>query len=228
MIKYLLKFLFPPKCIFCKKLLPTNTEIEVCTECYDKITFYSGELLYTGDYIKIAWIDKVICLCEYSGIIKDAVIRYKFFNKPGYYRTFAKLLSKKVKKMTNSLFFDIIISVPLHSDREKERGYNQSYLISRLVGKEIGIPEASGILERTRNTPKQSLLGKEQRGLNIKGAFKVNNADKVKGKKILIIDDILTTGSTLSECGRVLTEAGAKSVTAAVIASGKKHLGKVY
>lgn len=223
MLSQIINVLFPSKCIFCGTLLGISKELDICETCFKKLPFFDADAVETGGILHInGWIDGAICLFEYTGIVRESIARYKYRNKPGYYRTFAKMLSHKVQKVTNYCNFDIIISVPLHKNRERTRGYNQSYLISRFLSKELKIPEKSRLLVRTRDTGSQSLLGRQQRHANIKDAFAVYKPGKVKGKKILIVDDILTTGNTLNECSRVLKEAGAKSVTAAVIASGRK------
>jgi competence protein ComFC len=220
----ILNLLFPPKCIFCGGILRFDCNIDICEACYKKLPFFKDN---TDDfYTKVADsidFDEIICLFEYSGIIKESIIRYKFFNKVYYYRTFAKFLSDKVKRVTTLSDFDMCISVPLFRKKEFERGYNQAYLISKVLSKELHIPEGSSSLERIKNTDAQSLLAKNQRVQNIKNAFQVKNPDRIKNKNILLVDDIFTTGSTIDECSRVLKAAGAKSVVAAVIASGRKY-----
>lgn len=224
LVNNIIKYIFPFKCIFCGKVLDTKADIEICEACYKNIRFMDNELwLLDSKDADNSLCDEIICVCEYSGIIKDALIRFKFFNKPGYYRAFARLLANKIQCVTSTKRFDIIISVPLHKQKEKIRGYNQSSLISTMLSKEIGIYENSSILTRVKDTKSQSLLAKGQRHSNIAGAFKVNNPEIVTGKSIVLIDDILTTGSTVNECSRVLKEAGAKEVVAAVIASGRKY-----
>lgn len=116
----------------------------------------------------------------------------------------------------------MIISIPLHHKKELSRGYNQALLISKALSRELKIPECSGVLKRIKYTDAQSLLKKGDRSINVKGAFRVINSDMIKDKSILLVDDILTTGSTANECSKVLKEAGARIVDAAVIASGKK------
>lgn len=223
MFNYVLNLIFPPKCIFCGEILSASVKINICGSCFNKIPFMKENYLrrsnepHAGESC-----DAIVCVCEYSGIIKEAIRRYKFSNKSSYYRVFGKLLSDKVKKMTNFWKFDIIISVPLHKDRESFRGYNQSYLISKILSKGLGIEESSYLLKRMVRTDTQSLLSRNERIFNVRGAFKVADPGKVKGKTILLVDDILTTGSTINECSRVLKENGASCVVAAVIASGRK------
>jgi len=220
MLKRLRNLIFPPKCIFCNKIFDSNTDIYICKDCYSAIEFKEGGFIKSGtghDYF-----DSIVCVCEYTGIVKDAIKRYKFSNKPAYYRTFSGLLLSKIKEMTDYRLFDTIISVPLHPIRERARGYNQSFLISMELSRQLGIKEGSKLLSRTKNTHSQSLLQRKDRLINVKGAFMVNDASKIKGKTVLLVDDVLTTGTTLNECSRVLKQAGAGKIIVAVVASGRR------
>lgn len=224
LLEKLVRVVFPPRCIFCSKILSLDADIEICRGCYQKIPFIEGGFLYIDNRHKHACgCDYVVCVCRYTGIVRDSMIKYKFFDKSGYYRAFAKLLAGRIKKMTDYHKFDIILSIPLHKEKENVRGYNQSKLIASLVSRETGVPEKSEWLSRIRRTDSQSLLNKTGRYLNVKGAFEVKCRKEIKGKKILLIDDIMTTGYTLDECGKALREAGAESVVGAVIASGRKY-----
>lgn len=224
MLESMIKLIFPPRCVFCGCILNADSIHEICKHCYAKIPFLDGEVFAFREGFKLqAFYDDVVCVCEYSGIIKESLLRFKFFNKAGYYRALAGLLSNNIKKMTKKLNFDIISYIPLHKHREADRGYNQSQLIARYLSRELGIPLAAGLLARVRDTKSQSLLDRRDRHKNIRGCFTVDRPDRIKGKIILLVDDILTTGSTMDECSKVLKRAGAKSVTAAVIASGRLH-----
>jgi ComF family protein len=130
----------------------------------------------------------------------------------------------KVIKMRNTIKFDTIISVPLHRQRELNRGYNQSRLISGALSRKLGLPDNSKLLQRVRNTQSQSLLAREERSLNLVDAFAVVDTSGVKGKNILLVDDIMTTGYTLNECAKALKAAGARTVVGAVVASGRKDM----
>ena len=220
MLEKLISILYPPRCVFCRALLDAGTEVEICEKCYNKLPFMDDEVLRA--YKGFKYCDGVVCVFKYDGIVKESLIRYKYYGKPGYCRAYGILLAKKVKKMTNIGDFDIIISVPLYKSRMGSRGYNQSFLISKMLSGHTGVKEGSGLVSRVRDTGTQSLLKRRQRIVNVKDAFKITDAAKVRGKSVLLVDDILTTGSTLDECGRALKEAGALKVTAAVIASGKK------
>jgi competence protein ComFC len=216
----IIRLLYPPKCIFCGELLDIDTELEICPKCFDKIPFMPEEnyrSLKKFDYDS-NW-DDLVCACEYKGIIKEAIMRYKFFDKPSYCRAFGHLMLLKLSGVLKKYDFDMIVSVPLHRKKKALRGYNQSLLISREISRKTGIPEKSNLLCRVKNTKSQSTLTREGRYFNIRNAFLIKEKEEIKSKNILIFDDILTTGYTLNECSRVLKEAGAEKVVAAVIAS---------
>ena len=221
MINTIIKIIFPLKCIFCSNIITFKTENEICETCHEKISFFYLSHSYNQkNNFKGLYYDDLICVFKYSGIIKEAITRYKFFNKSSYYRTFSNLLATEIKKSILYQTIDFILEVPLHKNKEKVRGYNQSKLIAKYLSKLLKIPYLN-ILIRTKETKPQSKLIKEERNVNIKNAFIVKNTTKINEKNILIIDDILTTGSTLEECSRVLKECGAQKVISAVIASGR-------
>ncbi|NTV89043.1 MAG: ComF family protein [Clostridiales bacterium] len=211
-----------------------ESEIEICSACFGKIPF-AGEaaLPYNGD----TWLNKAVFACEYEGIIRDTLIRYKFRNKPGYARALAGLIIKSLAVFAEEPGFDLVVSVPLHKDRKRERGYNQAQLLAREIGRltrddgssgskaarSNRVKEASKLLERVRATEPQSSLDSAERHENIKGAFRITKPELIKGKKILLVDDIMTTGSTLNECAKALKEAGASYVAAAVVAAAMKN-----
>lgn len=224
MFKNLIRFLFPPRCIFCGYILETDVDMEICENCFCKIPFMKDGIIKSPEsFLHGGGCEYTICACNYTGILKDSIKKFKFYDKAGYYRAFAGLLSDRIKKMTNFREFDIITCVPLSKRKESIRGYNQSLLISKEVGKKLGIPVNPRLLVRERDTKSQSLLTKCERYSNVAGAFKVTNANDIKGKTVLLVDDIMTTGNTLNECGRTLLKAGAEKVIGAVIASGRRR-----
>ena len=113
---------------------------------------------------------------------------------------------------------DIIIPVPLHHLKKAERGYNQSEFIVKGLSDKLNIPYSTKALKRVRYTETQTAFNLGEREKNISNAFKVRNKKKILGKNILVVDDVITTGSTIKECGKALLESGAKSVYACSIA----------
>lgn len=113
---------------------------------------------------------------------------------------------------------DLIISVPLHKDRQRERGFNQAERIGREIARQAGIPFGRGVLVKIRSTPPQTSLEYGARVENVRGAYALGRKVSVEGKTLLLVDDVFTTGSTLGECARVLRRAGAADVRAITVA----------
>ena len=137
--------------------------------------------------------------------IRDSILAYKFDDKPYYYKTFVNILLNNKKMCEILKSYDIIIPVPIHNKRRKERGYNQTELIAREIAKKAEL-EYINILEKCKNTIPQSTLSKEERIENSKDIYRTKepSKQKIKDKKVLIFDDIYTTGSTVNECAKVI------------------------
>jgi ComF family protein len=123
-----------------------------------------------------------------------------------------RLIVKYLEHNLDMKHIDIIIPVPLHESRYRQRGFNQAELLSRVVSVHYNVPTVTGILNRVRETLPQFDLPRPDRFKNIRGAFDIMGAPIIKGRNILLIDDIYTTGSTVSECTRVLKTSGAQNV----------------
>lgn len=145
----------------------------------------------------------------------------KFNKKPYIYKTIEYFLQKNKKYFEKLKRYDIIIVVPLSRKRKLKRGYNQSLLIAKIISDILQIKIQSKIIYKTKNIVPQSTLNKEERQANIKGAFKIKNIEKIIDKKILIIDDIYTTGNTLNECSRQLIKNGIKKENIGVLTLAK-------
>ncbi len=161
----------------------------------------------------------MICVGKYNNTLKNSIKRFKFGNKPSYFRAFGMLLALKVKNTENLDNFDTVIPVPLHKSRRKQRGYNQAELIAGYTAKQLGVRLESSILIKTMETQTQSLLSKTDRLTNLEEAFSVRFPKQVAGKNILLVDDIITTGSTVNQCSKALKAVGAQRVIAGVIAT---------
>ncbi len=221
-IDKLVNIVYPPKCIFCQKLLDHDAALHICSACYAKLPLIENKVLRTSPDEETNYCDGVVSVFEYTGMVKESLIRFKFYNKPGYYRTYARLLADKLGKVIDVRSYQMVLSVPLHKHKEFSRGYNQARLISKALSGILKLKECSYLMKRERYTEAQSLLDRQKRNQNVKGAFVVVSPKKVRGKSILLVDDILTTGSTLEECSRVLKQAGAERVFAVVVATGRK------
>lgn len=206
-----LDLFFPPICGFCGKL---NTKY-ICNECEKIVNLEAINKIdsYNKNYNRHLYIFK------YEGIIREKIIDYKFNNKVYLYRTFTEAVLKNKENIKFIEQYDFLIPVPIHKERKKVRGYNQSELIARILADEIGkIKLQVDILKKDKNIVAQSTLDKKQRSENIKGVYKVINKQKIIDRKILLLDDIYTTGSTANECSKVLKEAGCTEVGIITIA----------
>lgn len=155
---------------------------------------------------------------KYDGLIRNLILKYKFNEKPYLYRSFIKFFEIYQKEYAQFDFYDIIVPVPISKKRLKTRGYNQSYLIAKEISKILNIKLENDILSKQKDNIAQSTLNKSEREENVKCVYKLVNENKVKNKKILLIDDIYTTGSTVNECSKILTNAGAKKIDIFTIA----------
>lgn len=218
----IINIIYPPNCIFCRQILRYDAALQICSACYCDLPFSREEMLTTTQEDGDHYCDGAVSVFEYTGVVKESLIRFKFYNEPGYYRTYAGLIADKLMEIGDVEQYNMVISVPLHKHKEFSRGYNQAYLISKELSRKLKLPERSRFIRRNRYTQAQSLLDKEKRSQNVKGAFSVLSPDRIAGKSILLVDDILTTGSTLEECSRVLKNAGAVKITAVVVATGRK------
>ena len=123
---------------------------------------------------------------------------------------------KKNDALWNGL--DLIVPVPLHARRARERGFNQAGVLARELGKLRGIPVETGVLRKVRNAPPQTSLERAGRRTSVRGAYRAARPERVRGRTVLLVDDVYTTGSTLRECAAVLAAAGAKEIRAVTVA----------
>jgi len=148
----------------------------------------------------------------YAGGLLRAIHDFKYRRQPGLGRGLGRLITDNNYAGIDPEGFDIVIPVPLHVRRLRERGFNQSLLLARTVATACGIPVDFLSLRRVRDTPPQTLMGRKERQANIRGAFAVVRRDRLRDRQVLLIDDVYTTGSTLAECARALLDGGAARV----------------
>lgn len=215
LISWVLDLLFPPKCIFCRKVLK-DSKVGVCAVCAQK---YSGGV----DPVPGKSFQKCVVALVYEGEVRQALLRYKFQDHPGYATELGRLLAETIRKELSGRY-DLITWVPVSPKRLKKRGYDQAMLLSMAAALRLE-DVAVETLKKVRDNPAQSSLesAKERKG-NVLGAYAVKDPELVRDKRILLIDDIVTTGSTLNEASRALLRAGAKSVVCAALAHPQKPI----
>ena len=216
MIKEILSFIFPPKCVFCGKLLPGDGRI--CTKCENSLPYTAGAgAKSTGDFF-----DFCVSPLYYEGYVRRSLINFKFRGKRHYSKTYA---SKMLPCINDHLYgkFDIITWVPVSRKRLHKRGYDQAQLLAEAIAGYYNIP-CIPLLEKSRDNPPQSTItGTDKRRANVSGVYHVKNGSDISGRKILLVDDIITTGSTISECSRMLLMAGAENIVCAAVAKKRMN-----
>jgi len=203
--------LFPPKCVLCGKLLEKG-EIALCGHCRIPGTEC------TSSKIKLPFLDSWVALWHYESNVRRSLLRYKFYGKRHYARSYGRLLAMRISRQQEGQF-DLVTWVPVSPLRKLRRGYDQVELLARAVCAELEL-EPVRCLRKIRHTKPQSRLrGQAQRRANVLDAYEAVKPERFSGKRILLLDDILTTGATAGECARVLLTAGAKEVHCAAIGS---------
>ena len=201
---------FPPKCILCRKLL-TREETDLCRDCRE------NQPEYTGHKIKLSFLAQWTGLWYYKENVRQSILRYKFGGKRSYAAAYGRLLAMKLMKEGWD-DTDVLTWIPISRQRKRKRGYDQTELFAKFTAEELGL-ELIPTLRKIRNTKPQSIMGDAaHRRANILGAYEVIDPVLVKDKRILLLDDIVTTGATASEAARMLLTAGAKEVKLATLA----------
>lgn len=211
-----MSILFPRKCIFCNNLLGKN-ETDLCHNC-QKI---APEISYTKS--TVPFIAHWTAIWYYKENVRKSLHRFKFGKARRYANAYARQLALKLLQTDWFCNCDMVTWVPISLQRKLKRGYDQSALLAKALAEELDI-EAVQALKKIRHTIPQSSLSKaEQRRANILGAYKVLNKAQIAGKRILLLDDVITTGATASECAKTLLVAGAKEVVFAAVAAASDH-----
>lgn len=208
-------FLFPVRCPYCRK--PIDYRDAACEECLHN---YFGKVYKRKVNISENVSTTNIAVAAYDGQVREAICAYKFHGKKDYAYRFAILMAEIFKENYGKNNYDFITSVPLSKDRLKERGYNQAELMAREIAEEVNLPYRE-VLKKVKNNKTQHSLSMEDRQENVKNVYGILEKSIVKGARILICDDIITTGSTLAECTKELLKSGAKTVDLITFADTK-------
>jgi ComF family protein len=225
---------FPSSCRLCGSLLDRPGERIVCRECLDRIRPRRGPACpVCGRFFEGGTEPHLCrrCLADrpafaahrscgaYGGPLKDVILLFKYRRCAPLavpLARFAEAALGTVAALWDGA--DGLVAVPLHRARRRERGFNQSRLLARELARARGLEVVSGSLVKLRNAPPQAGLRAADRERNVVGAYAVRRAERVRGKVLVLVDDVTTTGATLRECARVLVEAGAKEVRAISLA----------
>lgn len=200
----ILNCLFVRKCVGCGRVVDAGEPFAICRNCAAKLADEGQVVSGSRFYVQ------AVSAVPYTGAIRSAMQKFKFENKRYLGDTFAALLYQRVRDMAFVQQIDLVICVPMHANRE--RYYNQSAVIAKAFARMAQLPYDETVLEKLRNLPPLSHMGRSDRMRAVQGAFCVRKSADFKGKVIALVDDIFTSGATTGECARMLKLHGAKAV----------------
>lgn len=205
-----LEFFYPPRCLLCRNIVPPGRE---CCEACEKALLPAN---WSVRMIEPETGKTFVCVAPdpYDGPLRKAMLDFKFHNMPKHARFFAQRIFSQLRQSPFLTRADFVASVPLSRERMRQRGYNQSERIARELAALAGLPYFT-VLEKHVENREQHRLHKKDRRQNVRGVYRILPGVPVEGCRILLVDDILTTGATLGECAAVLYAAGAKEVLCA-------------
>ncbi len=227
---YILSLFYPKRCIFCEEIVDPFSHI--CSDCNKHLPKIEGEVCKLCGALKSDCVckgrhgnyyDGVVAPLYYEDNVKNCIHRFKFYDERLNCEGLGDMMCQALKRYYSDIEFDFITYIPTRNKNLKKRGYNQSRLLAERVSENSGIPFGEEMLVKIYDTPYQRGITELERKGNVAGVFDVNiERYDVNNKNILLIDDVKTTGTTLSECGKMLYLAGANKVyclTAAVVNS---------
>ena len=211
----LLDLLFPPKCPFCQSILETPAD-PVCPACQKSLPWLVGR---AGER-KVDFTQGCCSPLAYRGAVREAIHRYKFSGVRAYARPFGLLMAQCVQDRPE-MAADLVTWAPLSRKRRRERGYDQGELLARAMAQRLGLPAVPTLVKARHTQPQSGLDSAETRRANALGAYALLPGADVAGRHVLLADDVVTSGATLSECARTLLEAGAEEVWCVTLAQAR-------
>ena len=237
---WLVDWLYPPRCRACAKIFYGRDAEFFCPPCWEKIRLVTRPLCTlcgrpfpdasSGDHVcggclarpphfKRAWAWACYPREEAEEHpLRQAVQKFKYGRKVSLGKALGRLMARGCGEFLSDCAADVIIPVPLHPRRLRWRGFNQALLLGRQLSRAYRIPADPFTLRRIKETPPQTQLNEEERRRNVRGAFALAPDRSVEGKKVLLVDDVYTSGATVNECSRTLWRAGAEEVCVVTLA----------
>ncbi len=219
LVEKIIRLIYPVKCMICGNILNEDSVLYLCDKCHKLLPRYERGFHKVA---KLPYIDGLFSAFHYENGIDTAIQAMKFGSQPKLTETLTYILLEELLRESHIPYFDLIVPVPMHFMKKRSRGFNQAELIAIKVSEYLQIPVDTEVLIKTRNTRPQSSLKREERINNLKDVFSVSSPGKILNKNILIIDDVITTGTTINNCGRILYENGADKIYAMVLANAEK------
>jgi len=226
--------IFPPLCHYCHELLHDSRKIRLCDGCLAGVVPLEAPLcpLCGHPFLHGNCSDHLCGACTlarpafdaargalvFDGAVRELIHQFKYSGKTMLRRPLALYAADHLDRFVRESGPDMIIPVPLHKKRLRQRGFNQAILLGEIFAKKWELPLLRNTLRRVRWTEPQVNLSAAERLENVKGAFAVSGSPDLSGRRILLVDDVYTTGSTVKECAKILKQAGAEAVIAVTVA----------
>lgn len=210
LLHWIIALLFPAKCVLCGKVL-AKEETDLCRVCRVEAPVCPP----MGK--KIPFVAQWSALWYYRGNVRRSLLRYKFYNTPSYAPVYGRHLAMKLRQELPE--FDVLTWIPISNQRRRKRGYDQVELLSQAVGQELEMAPVATLRKIRDNPPQSGINGEAKRRANVLGVYEAIDPSLMAGKRVALLDDIVTTGATVSEASRVLLSAGAKEVICAAVAT---------
>jgi ComF family protein len=223
-------FIYPPFCGICEQRLRRH-EKNICQTCWRSLT------VIEEPFCRRCGLALVSCATLCSGCrsrqrsfsfarsfglfdenLQRIIHLFKYRRRRSLADPLAELLATMIRRDRRFQAMEVILPVPLHPLRARQRGYNQSRLMASHLARRIGLQLMANVLVRVKNTASQSNLGLAARRMNVHNAFGVRHAEAIRGRRLMLVDDVYTTGATVEACAQVLLEAGAKEVSVVTVA----------
>lgn len=230
MLQKILGLLYPERCIFCNDICKEG----ICSKCKEKVhpiteprckkcgkpvQYEEQEFCYDCRNRNFHY-EQGRSLWLHEGLVKKSIYGFKYKNRRVYAKVYAREMMEQFLELLKIWKIDVIVPVPLHKKRYRKRGYNQAFLLADEISKITGIQTDEELVVRKRDTDPQKEFGNKDRKKNLKGAFEVTKRG-IKNRRILIVDDIYTTGSTIDEIAEILKKAGAGDIFFLTISIGQ-------
>lgn len=213
------RLVFPPKCLFCGKLLPEDGLY--CEDCLNRILFVNAEHSANGQaavrFLVGKHFSRCYSACYYAEPLRRVFLRYKFSGSYHYSKLFGRWMADAFA-LTGEEPFDCVTWAPLHPLRRWRRGYDQAELLAREVSVRLGVPLVRTIRKARRTRAQSGLSNADARSENVSGAYRPIEGLRLDGKRVLLVDDVITTGATLENAAAALSRTGAKEIVCLTLA----------
>ena len=211
LLDYFIGLLYPRKCPFCTKII--DEKLLYCSSCAKKLPYIPNQLQPRS----FKYVDEAYSVFYYKDEVRDSILRYKFSALSAYSQVYGQFLRKCIDE--NGISCDIICWVPLHKKRLRERGYDQAEIIARALSKKLGVPCQRLLVKESGNKRQSSIDNREERKANVPGVYRCVSKEELLGKRVLLVDDIITSGATVGECAAMLKAFGCTEIYAAAFAA---------